>query len=83
VLMCVGTDDPFIPLEHRMAFEEEMRAAGVDWCMNLYGGVEHSFTHQWVHLAELPGLKYDELADRRSWRAMTDLLDEVFSAGGE
>ena len=83
VLMCVGTEDPFIPLEQRLAFEEEMRAGGVDWRMNLYGGVEHSFTHRWAELAEIPGVKYDELADQRSWRAMTDLFDEVFSAGGE
>ena len=45
VLVCVGTEDPFIPLEHRLAFEQEMRAAGVDWRMHLLGGAEHSFTH--------------------------------------
>ena len=78
VLMCVGTEDPFIPLEQRLAFEDEMRAGGVDWRMNLYGGAEHSFTHRWSELAEIPGVKYDELTDQRSWRAMTDLFDEVF-----
>ena len=45
VLMCVGADDPIIPVEHRLAFETEMRAAGVDWRMNLYGGALHSFTN--------------------------------------
>jgi dienelactone hydrolase len=83
VLVCIGTEDPFIPLEQRLAFEDEMRAGGVDWRMNLYGGAEHSFTHRWAELAEIPGVKYDELTDQRSWRAMTDLFDEVFSAGGE
>jgi len=83
VLVCVGTEDPFIPLEQRLAFEEEMRAGGVDWRMNLYGGIAHSFTHPWAGLAEIPGVKYDELTDQRSWRAMTDLFDEVFNAGGE
>src|SRR3954469_13685261 len=29
VLVCVGTEDTFIPLEQRLAFEEEMRAGGV------------------------------------------------------
>ena len=29
--------------------------------------------------AGLPGVAYDEVADRRSWRAMLDLFDEVFS----
>ena len=45
-----------VPLEQRLAFEEEMRAGGVDWRMDLYGGVEHSFTHPWAELAEIPGV---------------------------
>jgi len=55
-----------------------MRAAGVDWRMNLYGGAEHSFTHPRAGMATVPGLAYDRLTDERSWRAMLDLLDEVF-----
>ena len=50
----------------------------MDWRIELYGGVEHSFTHP--RLADLdppPGLRYDERADRRSWRAMLALFDEV------
>lgn len=78
VLMCVGTEDPFIPVEQRLAFEAEMRAAGVDWRMNLYGGAEHTFTHPWAELAGIPGVKYHEPTDARSWRAMLDLFDEVF-----
>ena len=42
--MFVGADDPIVPLEQRVAFEEEMRAAGVDWQLVIYGGVRHSFT---------------------------------------
>ena len=38
--------DPIIPPEQRTEFEEEMRAAGVDWRMNLYGGAVHSFTNE-------------------------------------
>jgi dienelactone hydrolase len=79
VLMCVGADDPIIPVEHRLAFESEMRAAGVDWRMNLYGGAQHSFTHPRTELSGLPGLAYDQVTDERSWRAMVDLFDEVFA----
>jgi dienelactone hydrolase len=79
VLVCVGSDDAFIPVEQRLAFEAEMRSGGVDWRMNLYGGAEHSFTHPWAELAEIPGVKYDQLTDERSWRAMLDLFDEVFA----
>ena len=78
VLVCVGSEDTFIPIEQRLAFEAEMRSAAVDWRMNLYGGAEHSFTHPWAELAALPGIKYDQLADARSWRAMLDLFEEVF-----
>ena len=78
VLVCVGTDDPLIPVNERLAFEDEMRTAGVDWRMNLYGGAQHSFTHPWAETFDPPGLRYDRLADERSWRAMVDLLDEVF-----
>ena len=79
VLVCVGTEDPFIPLEQRIAFEAEMRAAGVDWRMNLYGGAEHTFTHPWAELVDIPGVKYHRLSDERSWRAMLDLFDEAFA----
>jgi dienelactone hydrolase len=78
VLVCVGTEDPLIPLEHRLAFEAELRAANVDWQMHLYGRTEHSFTHPNADQSGLPGLKYSQSADQRSWRAMLDLFDEVF-----
>ncbi len=78
VLMCIGADDPVVSAEQRAAFEEEMRSAGVDWRMHLYGGVQHSFTHPNSGTYGLPGLKYDERAAARSWRAMTDVLEEVF-----
>ena len=47
VLMCVGTNDPFVPLETRLAFEQDIRDAGVaDWQLDVYGGVGHSFTNR-------------------------------------
>jgi dienelactone hydrolase len=78
VLMCIGADDPIVPIETRLAFEEEMREAALDWRFNLYGGVVHSFTHPRSAVAGIEGLRYDPLADERSWRAMIDLFDEVF-----
>jgi dienelactone hydrolase len=79
VLMCVGADDPLIPAEQLAAFIEEMRTGGVDWRVNLYGGVVHSFTNP-LAVGQLPGVQFDEVADRRSWRAMLDLFEEVFGA---
>jgi dienelactone hydrolase len=79
VLVCVGTEDPIVPFEQRREFEEEMRSGGVDWRMNLYGGAEHSFTHPRADVVGIPGIKYHEPSDRRSWTAMLDLFDEVLS----
>jgi dienelactone hydrolase len=77
VLVCIGAEDPFIPAEQRLAFEDEMRAAGADWRLNLYGGAVHSFTNRTADGSN-PALKYDQRADERSWRAMLDLFTEVF-----
>ena len=77
VLVCVGSEDPLISVEERLAFEEEMRGARVDWQMNLYGGAEHSFTRPGAEEAGIPGLRYHPLAERRSWRAMLDLFGEA------
>jgi dienelactone hydrolase len=78
ILVCIGVDDPLIPPEQRSAFEQEMNAAGADWRMNLYSGAEHSFTNPAASSAGIPGIEYHELTDRRSWRAMVDLFQEVF-----
>jgi dienelactone hydrolase len=78
VLVCVGSEDPFISVEERLAFEDEMRAGGVDWQMNLYGGAKHSFTRPGVELIAPEGRAYHQPSDERSWRAMLDLFDEVF-----
>lgn len=78
VLMCVGSDDPFTPAEARLAFEQEMRQAGVaDWTVEIYGGVGHSFTNIRSASTGRPGLAYDAAADRRSWRSMLQLFGDT------
>ena len=78
VLVCIGADDPLVPAEQRAAFEEEMRAAGVDWRLELHGGAVHSFTNPAADGAHGP-IRYDARADARSWRSMRDLFDEAFA----
>ena len=78
VLVCVGSEDPYVTAADRAAFESEMRAAGVDWRMHVYGGVEHSFTHPYVDDAGIPGLRYHPPTATRSWQEMLQLFDEVF-----
>jgi dienelactone hydrolase len=83
VLVCIGADDPAIPAEERAAFEQEMRAGGVNWQMHLYGGVVHSFTNDKAAALGQPGFaRYDADADARSWRAMRELFAEVLDPAG-
>ena len=78
VLVCIGADDPMVSEESRVAFQNEMRAANVDWRLNLYGGAVHSFTNEQADAFGAPFIKYHKATDERSWRAMVDLFDEVF-----
>lgn len=81
VLMCIGTDDPFISLDQRLAFEHDMTDAGVaDWNLEVYGGVHHSFTNPQAADAGVPGIVYDAKADARSWSSMLRLFDETINA---
>ena len=81
VLMCLGTDDPYIPLEQRFAFEQDMTDAGVaDWTLEVYGGVHHSFTNPRASDVGVPGIEYDATADARSWQSMLRLFGETIGA---
>ena len=83
VLACIGSEDPAVPAPQRAAFEAEMRAAGIDWQLHLYGGVYHTFTDWRADGWGRPDFaRYDAAADRRSWAAMCALLDEVFGDSG-
>jgi dienelactone hydrolase len=80
VLVCIGADDPGIPAEQRLAFEQEMRDGKVDWTMHLYGGVVHSFTNPDADKIGRPEFaRYDAAADAHSWNAMIDLFDRVLT----
>jgi dienelactone hydrolase len=77
VLACIGADDPLVPAEQRGAFEEEMRAAGADWRLYVFGGAVHSFTNPAAVSMDFPGVAYHRPTDERSWRAMLDAFTEA------
>jgi dienelactone hydrolase len=79
LLLCLGAEDPVVTAEQRTDFLAEMTAAGVDWQMQLYGGVGHSFTNPEIDAWDYPGFRYDAQADARSWRAMRHLFEEILS----
>jgi dienelactone hydrolase len=77
LLVCHGADDPFEKPEDLAAFENEMRAAKVDWRLIKYGGAVHSFTQPDPGFSN-PGAKYNEKADKRSWEDMKLFFAEIF-----
>jgi dienelactone hydrolase len=79
VLMIIGDEDPVIPLEDRSAFVREMKEAGADWQLHVFGGVGHSYTNREIDALGYPGFAYNARADRRAWQLMLDLFDEEFA----
>jgi dienelactone hydrolase len=79
VLVCHGGDDSFESPEEIAAFQKEMRDAGIDWQMNIYGGAVHAFTNPDADKHGIKGIAYNEKADKRSWEAMKKFLAEIFS----
>ncbi|MCU0788266.1 MAG: dienelactone hydrolase family protein [Verrucomicrobia bacterium] len=78
VLVLHGADDPYAPAAEVSALEEELRKAGADWQLILYGGAVHSFTDWNAGSDNSRGAAYNERADKRSWAAMQQFLDELF-----
>jgi dienelactone hydrolase len=78
VLALHGGDDPNVPPKEVAAFEDEMRQAGVDWQLVIYGGAVHSFTDWNAGHDNSKGAAYNERADQRSWEAMKQFFAELF-----
>ena len=81
VLVLTGADDPHVPPGDVAAFEDEMRKAGVDWQMAIYGNAVHGFTNPARGTDNSKGIAYNAKADKRSWKAMKTFFDELFGPG--
>lgn len=79
ILACIGADDPLVPPEERLAFEREMRAAGVDWQLHVYGNAVHGFANPNAGLLGNPAVQYHEPSHRRSWHSMLELFGEAIA----
>ena len=79
LLVCTGVEDPLVPWTALTAFQDNLRRGGVNWELDIYGGARHSFTRPDAAMRSAPERSaYDPQADRRSWRAMLNFLDEIF-----
>ena len=78
LLVLHGWDDPMTPPDATVALAKELTAAGADWQIHAYGNTMHAFTFADAN-NPAGGIMYSADADRRSWRAMTDFLTEIFA----
>ena len=73
-----GADDPYVSTTAVAAFQAEMRNAGADWQLNIYGGAVHRFSNPTAGSDVKSGAAYNEKADRRSWQALQAFFAEIF-----
>ncbi len=78
VLILHGYDDPMAPPEDVLAVAREFTAAGADWQLHAYGNTLHAFTNPQAN-DRANGMAYALAADRRSWGALRQFLQEVLS----
>jgi dienelactone hydrolase len=78
VLVLHGADDPLVSREEIQQFVEEMQRLRADWQFVSYGGAVHSFTNPHAGRHGIPGVAYNETADRRSWQHMKLFFEEIF-----
>lgn len=72
VLVLHGWDDPLDPPATVVALAQELTEAGADWQLHSYGHTVHAFTNP------ARETMYSPNADRRSWQAMRNFLEELF-----
>ena len=77
VLVMHGADDPTAPLTEVDSLIKEMRAARVDFQLELHGGVKHGFTEPHNNDPRRSAF-YNERAARKSWASMLGLFNDVF-----
>ncbi len=77
-ILCLhGQDDPMVPPEQVLDFENEMSAAGADWQVHAYGGTVHAFTNPAANDPAF-GTVYNPVADRRASRSIENFFNEIF-----
>ena len=78
VLVLHGADDPYAPLKQVLALMDEMKAANVNYEVDLYGDTVHSFTERDAGNDNSTGAAYNAQADARSWTRMKSFFSEIF-----
>ena len=72
-----GWEDPFATPEQVEGLATELTDMGADWQIHAYGNTLHAFTNPVANDKDA-GTVYNMNADRRSWVAMQNFLEELF-----
>jgi dienelactone hydrolase len=78
ILVCHGARDPHVPMSQVTAFTEEMKNAGADYQLIVYGNAMHGFTHE-TATGQQPGVLYHAQTDARSSVAIQQFFRELFA----
>jgi dienelactone hydrolase len=73
-----GFDDPMVSPEDVVALGRELTAAGADWQIHAYGGVQHAFTNPQANDPAF-GTVYDRRAAGRAFATLEGFLAECFA----
>jgi dienelactone hydrolase len=77
VLVLHGAIDPYVPAAEVDQFQKELDAAKVDYQFVAYSGAVHAFTEKEAGSDITKGAAYNEAADKRSFLAAKNFLEEV------
>lgn len=79
ILVLHGHDDPMVPPEQVLAFEEEMTKANIDWQVHVYGQTMHAFSNPIANSPE-NGTVYSEVAEKRALQSVENFFSEIYQA---
>lgn len=81
ILVCHGTDDPFVKKEEVDQFKKQMDSIQADYTFKAYPGAVHAFTNPNATEAgkkwNIP-IAYNAAADSASWNDMKAFFDRIF-----
>ncbi len=78
LLVLHGDRDPMVSADQILALQDEMTESEADWQFISYGNTYHAFTNPAANDIEM-GTVYNHDSNIRSWTAMSNFLEEVFS----
>ncbi len=79
LLICHGAIDPMVKPAELQGFIDEMKTVKADYILMILSNADHSFTNPTADTRNIPGISYNQAADKRSWAAMKALFESVFA----